>query len=166
MSSGPPAIPSFAGTGIPGMAIGMLPTIIPMNMPMNIGTMLGIANSLFELPSSFFTSFRIFTSPMIFTVSPNSKVVFFVGRISMPERYILVMLASYLLYMPTCSIVLPAIFLFVTRTLMRSIVPVMFLRSLSTTSPSFRRRFSMQFCSETPYITSPSCITSSSLASR
>ena len=53
MIRGPPASPSFSGCGIPGSMNGILPSIHPRAMPINIGIKLGWFKRFRELPSIF-----------------------------------------------------------------------------------------------------------------
>ena len=73
MISGPPARPSFSGTGIPGIANGMLPKIRPMRIPMKIVAIFGASRRLTELPMSSATRFTFSSGPTTITRSPVWK---------------------------------------------------------------------------------------------
>ena len=71
MMSGPPAIPSFMGTGIPGMAMGSEPKMMPMMMPMKMVAMLGAFSFLAELPISVVTRSTASLGPTTMMRSPT-----------------------------------------------------------------------------------------------
>ena len=73
MISGPPAIPSFIGTGMPGIAKGMLPKRIPTMIPMKIVAMLGVSRRLTELPIKSAMRFTLSVGPTTSILSPTWK---------------------------------------------------------------------------------------------
>ena len=58
--SGPPARPSFNGTGIPGTAKGMLPNIRPMMIPIKIVAIFGVSRRFSIFPNT--EDMRLFTA--------------------------------------------------------------------------------------------------------
>ena len=75
--SGPPAIPNFMGTGIPGMARGSEPKMIPMMMPTKMVAMLGASRRRMELPILLATRSTASSGPTTIILSPtcNGRVV-------------------------------------------------------------------------------------------
>ena len=84
MMSGPPAIPSLRGTGIPGMAIGSEPKMIPTRMPMKMVAMLGASRRLIELPSTSATRLTRSSGPTTITRSPTCSGRWGLAKRSMP----------------------------------------------------------------------------------
>ena len=72
-TSGPPARPSFTAWGMPGKAIGMLPTMTPRAMPKKIGARFGSSSLLSELPRTFSTEATDSLLPTTVTRSPYCR---------------------------------------------------------------------------------------------
>ena len=89
---GPPAMPSFTGMLIPGMANGILPSNNPVTMPINTEVRFGVRSSLASLPRirPAFSIER--ASPTIVTRSPSCSLSERDGRRSIPARFTRVIL--------------------------------------------------------------------------
>ena len=109
MISGPPAIPNFKGTGIPGMANGREPKIIPTIMPTKIVAMLGASRRFTELPIISATRFTFSSGPTTKILSPTWKWWFLPAKMSIPWREIRVTLTPYTLEKCILPKVLPFI---------------------------------------------------------
>ena len=81
MISGPPAIPSFTGMGMPGMAKGNDPKMMPMMIPMKMVAMFGAFNRWAELPIRLVTRFTASSGPTTMIRSPTCS-----GRLTLAKR--------------------------------------------------------------------------------
>ena len=86
MISGPPAIPSFRGTGMPGIAIGSEPNTIPIIIPMNIVAMFGASRRRMELPIMSDTRFTASSGPTTIMRSPTRRWSDALAKMSIPWR--------------------------------------------------------------------------------
>ena len=86
MISGPPAIPSFSGTGMPGMANGSEPKMMPRMMPTKMVAMFGAFKRRMLLPILLATRSTASSGPTTMMRSPtcNGKVAD--AKRSMPWR--------------------------------------------------------------------------------
>ena len=81
---GPPAMPSFMGTGMPGTAKGMLPKRIPMTIPMKMVAMLGWSRRFIALPIRAATLLTDTSSPTTIMRSPTCSGILLEANISIP----------------------------------------------------------------------------------
>ncbi len=70
-TKGPPANPNLTGVGTPGIINGMLPKMIPNNIPTKMVAMLGWSSFLSEFPSTSATRLTASCSPTTITRSPT-----------------------------------------------------------------------------------------------
>jgi len=87
-------MPSFTGVGMPGMANGKLPRMMPNRMPVKIGNSPGSSRRFRELPSRCATFSICFSSPTTVSLSPNCSTMSGCATSSMPARVIRVILIS------------------------------------------------------------------------
>ena len=84
MMSGPPAIPSFMGTGMPGMAMGSEPKMMPMMMPTKMVAMFGASRRRIELPILLATRSTASSGPTTMMRSPTCRGRVGEAKMSMP----------------------------------------------------------------------------------
>ena len=73
MISGPPARPNFTGTGMPGMANGKEPKMMPRMIPTKMVAMFGAFRRRMELPIWLATRSTASSGPTTMILSPTCK---------------------------------------------------------------------------------------------
>ena len=155
--SGPPAKPSLSGVAMPGNWNGMLPKIIPTNMPRKMAPTLGWSRRLTELPSRRSTRVTLSSGPATIKRSPICMRSARSAKRFMPWRVIRVTFTPYIELKCISPNVLPLTSGWVTKMRFDTMGAFSACQSTSISRPIKAVAASASSMAHTAFISSPTC---------